>query len=212
MRTAPPAAITLARSRAYLACAAFITTLLIALCADPMRANALFSFKNSGLIALSALTVVLTVLWLWWDVLRQPRVQSLQYSLGLWTASTAGAPQHGTLQVHLDLQTYILARWTGDGLSAQAHQTSGEAMKEPHDFTNKLFRWRVSSGAPTAWLHIERHMAASDSDWLALRRALFAARHGRALVQPVSIPDDMINSGTAGHGQPPPHEHPPRSS
>lgn len=84
-----------------------------------------------------------------WDAWR-PRQGALHYAAGQWVLANGDVESRGTLQVVMDLQAYILARFIPSGSAMDA---SPQHKK-------------------TQWLHLEgRH----GQDWRALRRALFAA-------------------------------------
>jgi hypothetical protein len=215
MRTPPPVAVCLRRSRVYAGFAVCITIILIAANAHSIWAQGHFSFKFLSILSLAGLCLGL----LWRDVWAQPRVRELRYALGVWSVGLRGAanqpPQHGTLQVHLDLQGYILARWVGEDATMPLgphHQTPGGDMKsidEPIHSTPQLtsHRYEVPRrkpwSLPSAWLHLERGMVASPDEWLALRRALYAQRPGM---------HGVIDSETTGHVQAAAHEQSSRSS
>ncbi|MGA8516332.1 MAG: hypothetical protein WB821_16340 [Burkholderiaceae bacterium] len=83
-----------------------------------------------------------------WDAWR-PRRGALHYAAGQWVLANGDVESQGTLQVVMDLQAYILARFIP---SASAMDDSPQHNK-------------------TQWLHLEsRH----GQDWRGLRRALFA--------------------------------------
>lgn len=170
MRHAPPVAIELKRSRPYLGIAGVITIIIVAIYAYPIWALGVVDLKlsaHAGLLhAIAIGSAAMALTWLWRDSLRQPQVQSIRYALGEWTAVINGQAQRGAVQVQWDLQVYILVRWTAGP--------------------------RVADGqlSPVYWMHIDRSMAASRTQWQALRRALFAPS--------MHATDRTIDPATAG--------------
>lgn len=103
-----------------------------------------FGIKIAFLWWLGALAVAAAL----WDAWR-PRQGALHYAAGQWVLARGDVESQGTLQVVVDLQTYILARFIPSGSALDA---------SPQHHT-------------TQWLHLEsRH----GQDWRALRRSLFA--------------------------------------
>jgi hypothetical protein len=87
---------------------------------------------------------IAAIAWAVWDAWR-PHRGALHYAAGEWVLAQGDVESQGTIRVEIDLQNYLLVRFTQRG-----HQ--------PHTHPQ--------------WLHLEsRH----GQDWLALRRALFAA-------------------------------------
>jgi hypothetical protein len=75
----------------------------------------------------------------------------LHYAAGEWVLAQGESESQGTLRVVLDLQQYLLVRFTPLGhLTASSQQLKIKAQ----------------------WLHLE---SSYGQDWLALRRALYAA-------------------------------------
>jgi hypothetical protein len=146
----PPALIyTPGRSRVYLVVACGVTMILIALCAHSVPATGQFGLKNVALMLLSACAAI----WLLRDAWAQPRGQ-LHYAQGQWLYAQESQETVGTLQLHLDLQSYML-------VSFLPQQPSGRFFLKT-----------------TQWFHLEATQidpAAGKAAWLALRRAVLAA-------------------------------------
>jgi hypothetical protein len=81
----------------------------------------------------------------------RPRQGALHYAAGEWVLAQGEQERQGTLQVVLDLQSYLLVRFTPSG--------------HPLDSSQQL---KIKG----QWLHLE---SAYGQDWRALRRALYAA-------------------------------------
>jgi hypothetical protein len=120
---------------------------LIAVYAIFIWDKGVFHIKN-GLLLLMGLMATVAGVWDAWRV----RHGALHYAAGQWVLAKDEAETQGTLQVVMDLQYYILARFI------------------PLD--NVLDASFAQQQLHPQWLHLEsRH----GQDWRALRRALFAA-------------------------------------
>jgi hypothetical protein len=153
MRYPPALSFTPARSRVYGAVACIATIILIALCLYSIRANSLFSIKDSVWVGFCACVSA----WLLYDAWRAPRGQ-LVWAQGQWHLQLNGESVAGTLRLHFDLQQYMLVSFVP---SAPGHSA-----------ITGFFQ------ITTQWFHLEaRHVdpAAGPSGWLALRRAVYAA-------------------------------------
>jgi hypothetical protein len=120
--------------------------LLIAAPAIFYWASGRFSLKIAGMCAVA----VGTLAWGIYDAWR-PRQGALHYAAGEWVLAQGGQERQGTLRVVLDLQLYLLVRFTPSShapASSQQLKIKGQ------------------------WLHLE---SAYGQDWRALRRALYAA-------------------------------------
>ncbi|NJS36621.1 MAG: hypothetical protein HC765_09685 [Brachymonas sp.] len=115
MQHAPALDILPQRSRVHACAVMLLTIIMIALSADFMTASGQFGLKN--VLWTGAAAGLLT--WAWADVLRQPQ-GALRLAQGQWSwrkmdradTQVASKEQVGTLQVHLDLQSYLLVRWS----------------------------------------------------------------------------------------------------
>ena len=148
MRYPPAVTFTPGVSWVYRVFAVLNTILLIALCAVLAGGNGQFSIRNTMPMALAGLACI----WLAQDAFRRPP-GSLRYAQGQWYWLSADQEFAGTCVLHLDLQSYILVRFT----------------KQPA--TRSLF------SKATQWFHLEaRHQdpATGTQAWQALRRALHA--------------------------------------
>ncbi len=152
MRYPPALTFTPGRSWVYCALAVLFTIFFIALGAAFMRANGLFHFKSGLFLALSALAS----LYLLHDAWRRPQ-GSLHYSQGQWRYLHGEHEIAGTCTLHLDLQTYMLVRFTA------------------HSVHKKLIPIK------TQWFHLEARHAnlaaqapANPGAWSALRRAVYS--------------------------------------
>ena len=156
MRYPPAVTFTPGVSWVYRVFAVLNTILLIALCAVLAGGNGQFSIRNTMPMALAGLACI----WLAQDAFRRPP-GSLRYAQGQWYWLSADQEFAGTCVLHLDLQSYILVRFT----------------KQPA--TRSLF------SKATQWFHLEaRHedpaagiangIADGRDAWMALRRALHA--------------------------------------
>jgi hypothetical protein len=154
MRYPPSISIRPARSRVYGLFASVLAIILIALSAYFIRASELFDLKYSLLAAL----MLASSAWLLHDAWRKPDAARWQwvFSDGLWMqCSPEGLQIPGTLRLHLDLQTYMLASFV-PSLPAQP------------------FFLRT-----TQWFHLEasqEDFASHPQRWAALRRAVQAPR------------------------------------
>jgi hypothetical protein len=103
MRYPPPITIALQPSRGYIAFAASIAIVLVALYAAFIWARPQFGMLEA-VLALGGVAVCLALL-------RDACVQAsgqLQYAQGAWLWQTDGGQRTGTLHIHLDLQRYML--------------------------------------------------------------------------------------------------------
>jgi hypothetical protein len=146
VKTPPAASIRLGASLAYRGVVIFLAILLIAAYALFIWPTGVFNVKN-GLAAAVAVLALAAALWDAW----RPRAGALHYAAGQWVLAQEGVEAQGTLQVALDLPSYLLVRFTPSA---------------------PIFDSAVFSPPAPQWLHLEpRH----GQDWRALRRALFAA-------------------------------------
>ncbi len=164
MRYPSAISITPVASHVYRVVATLIAIILIATCANSITGSGLFGLKNSLLIAFT----LLITLWLMWDAWalgllhRRSKGDQLHFANGLWTLQYGDTLSHGTLRLHLDLQSYLLVSF----------QTSLPALSAAPSSLTRFF--------PTTaqWFHLEaRHFhpaAARAQCWLALRRAVHA--------------------------------------
>jgi hypothetical protein len=175
MRYPPAIAITPAGSHMYRAAASVITIILIALCAYFIKGSS--HFDSGKLLVVGLMLVVAS--WLMWDAWaswllpQRAHQDQLHYANGLWTLrkdrgqnqqtpDTQGA--HGTLRLHLDLQSYLLVSF----------QTN---LPPTSPLQSALARFFPTT---TQWFHLEaRHFhpaATTAPSWLALRRAVHASQ------------------------------------
>jgi hypothetical protein len=84
----------------------------------------------------------------------RPRQGALHYAAGEWVLAQGEQESQGTLRVVLDLQLYLLVRFTPSGNSSGVSPTSSQQLK-----------------IKGQWLHLE---SVYGKDWRALRRALYA--------------------------------------
>jgi hypothetical protein len=124
----------------------FLATLLIAAPAIFYWAGGRFDLKLSFICAAAVGTISGAVYDAW-----RPRQGALHYAAGEWVLAQGGQESQGTLHVVLDLQKYLLVRFTPSG--------------HPPDSSQQL---KIKG----QWLHLE---SAYGQDWRALRRALYAA-------------------------------------
>lgn len=146
MKTPPAASTRLGVSRWYQCVVGFFAILLIATPAVFYWARDILDLK----IAFICLAAACAICWAIVDAWR-PRQGALHYAAGEWVLAQGEHESQGTLQVALDLQSYLLVRFTPSGhppLSSQQVKIKGQ------------------------WLHLE---SAYGQDWRALRRALCAA-------------------------------------
>jgi hypothetical protein len=154
VQSPPACSIALTRSLAYGLLTSVVTIISIAACAVSIWTTELFAYEK-GLFLLLATAVAA---WALWDAGR-PRQGALHYAAGEWVLAQGESETLGTLHVALDLQHYVLARFTP--LASEADNALA-----PH----------LLQIAPTQWLHLESRQARQyGQDWRALRRALFAA-------------------------------------
>lgn len=146
MKTPPAASTRLGISRWYLCAVGFLATLLIASVAVFNEIGGIFSLKAAVVCA----TVACAIGWGVYDAWR-PRQGALHYASGEWVLAHGELEGQGTLRVVLDLQRYLLVRFTPSDYSL----TSSQQLK-----------------IKAQWLHLE---SAYGQDWPALRRALYAA-------------------------------------
>jgi hypothetical protein len=158
VQSPPACSIALTRSLAYGLLTLVVTIILIAACAVSIRTTGLFSYEK-GLFLLLATAVAA---WALWDAGR-PRHGALHYAAGEWVLAQGESETLGTLQVALDLQHYVLARFTP--LASDADNALAPDLLHI-----------APAIAPTQWLHLDSRQARQyGQDWWALRRALFAA-------------------------------------
>jgi hypothetical protein len=105
-------------------------------------------------MALICAAAVCAVGWAVYDAWR-PRQGALHYAVGEWVLAQGGQESQGTLRVVLDLQRYLLVRFTPSGYASAQLPASSQQLK-----------------IKGQWLHLE---SAYGQDWRALRRALYAA-------------------------------------
>jgi hypothetical protein len=146
VKTPPAASTRLGVSWWYQCAVVFFAILLIAACAIFYRASGYFDLK----IALICAVAVCATSWAVYDAWR-PRQGALHYAAGEWVLAQGEQESRGTLRVVLDLQRYQLVRFTPCGSPPASSQ---------------LLKIKAQ------WLHLE---SAYGQDWLALRRALYAA-------------------------------------
>jgi hypothetical protein len=148
--------------------------ILIAACAISYRAGGQFDLKMAVLTGGAGLAT----LWALADAWR-PRQGALHYAAGEWVLAQGEHESLGTLDVTLDLQQYLLVRFTPSG---HAQDAAGLDAAQRHNIKKQ-------------WLHLEsrhtrRHGQAQGAvqwqDWRALRRALFAVpvMQGTVTLQP----------------------------
>jgi hypothetical protein len=106
----------------------------------------------------------------WWGLYDawRSRQGALHYAAGEWVLAQGGYESQGTLHVVLDLQTYLLVRFT----------PSGHAPAHPQQVQLKA-----------QWLHLE---SAYAHDWRALRRAVYA--QGLPLVSTAANPGSLASA------------------
>ncbi len=150
MKTPPAASTRLGVSRWYQCAVALFAILLIASAAVFYWASGHFVLEIGVVCAATACALV----WGIYDAWR-PRHGALHYAAGEWVLAQDGQERQGTLRVVLDLQIYLLVRFTPSGYtsgllpaSSKQHQIKGQC------------------------LHLE---SVYGQDWRALRRALYAA-------------------------------------
>lgn len=146
MKTPPAASTRLGVSRWYLSAVGFLATLLLAAAAIFYEAGGIFSLKAAVVCAAAACAISWGVYDAW-----RPRQGALHYASGEWVLAHGEHEGQGTLRVVLDLQRYLLVRFTPSDYSL----TSSQQLK-----------------IKAQWLHLE---SAYGQDWRALRRALYAA-------------------------------------
>ncbi len=98
----------------------------------------------------TTLTLLLSlgsVLWVLWDAFR-PVQGALHYAAGQWVLAKGDIEYAGTIQARFDLQSYLLVYFASSN--------------GPH---NNKYR---------TCIHLERKHMRTTSDWLVLRRAVFA--------------------------------------
>jgi hypothetical protein len=157
VKTAPAASIRLGASRWYQCAVVLLTIILVAACAKFYWASGQVNTRNVVFLAAAATGAAWGVL----DAFRA-RQGALHYAAGEWVLAQGELEIQGTLQVVIDLQDYLLVRFTPLQL-APVHGPL-QKFKSP-------------------WLHLERRHtlrhgklreAAPGDDWRALRRALYA--------------------------------------
>jgi hypothetical protein len=89
----------------------------------------------------------------------RPRQGALHYAAGEWVLAQGGQESQGTLHVVLDLQLYLLVRFTPSDYSLGQSLGHGPTSSQQLKIKGQ-------------WLHLE---SAYGQDWRALRRALYAA-------------------------------------
>ena len=149
MKTPPAASTRLGVSRWYQSVVGLFAILLIAASAIFFVANGHFDLKMALICAVAAGAVS----WGLYDAWR-PRQGALHYAALEWVLAQDGQERQGTLHVALDLQAYLLVHFTPSGHPP----TSSQQLK-----------------IKAQWLHLEN---GCGQDWLALRRALYAAPAG----------------------------------
>jgi hypothetical protein len=148
VKTPPAASIRLGASVVYRAVVVLLATVTIAAYAIFHWPTGYFLINFGTPAVLMLLCGIAAIAWAVWDAWR-PRRGALHYAAGEWVLAQGDVESQGTIRVEIDLQNYLLVRFIPQGLAA-------------------------ANQAPThsQWLHLEsRH----GQDWLALRRALFAA-------------------------------------
>jgi hypothetical protein len=146
VKTPPAASTRLEVSRWYQCAVALFAILLIASAAIFYGASGKFDLK----MALVCTAAVCTSSWAVHDAWR-PRQGALHYAAGEWVLAQGEQESQGTLHVVLDLQHYLLVRFTPSG-----HPTASSQQLK----------------IKAQWLHLQ---SSYGQDWLALRRALYAA-------------------------------------
>jgi hypothetical protein len=142
MRYPPAISIQPQGSGIYRAMVMIFAILLIANYSINTGAFRLFSFQNTVLACIS----VLALAWALVDAWRRP-IGRLHYAQGQWWLAQADHAVAGTLNLHLDLQAYILVRFQTQAVPSYFSKTK------------------------TQWFHLQAgHF--DPATWLALRRAL----------------------------------------
>jgi hypothetical protein len=137
-------------SRWYQCVVGFVAILLIATSAIFYCTGDRFDLK----IAFIGVAAVCAITWGVVDAWR-PRQGALHYAAGEWVLAQGELESQGTLRVVLDLQRYLLVRFTPSGYASAQLPASSQQLK-----------------IKGQWLHLE---SAYGQDWRALRRALYAA-------------------------------------
>jgi hypothetical protein len=145
-----------------------IAIISIAITLDFIPTHGHFLFRKLFLSSVGMLVAA----WLLWDAWRQPTGE-LVYSQGQWLLQENGQDITGTLHLHLDLQTYMLARFEQG--QPQVVQLSKKKWK-------RALQWMFKSGAKShrtsLWVHLEpwqgQTSSQSNVDWTSLRRAVYA--------------------------------------
>jgi hypothetical protein len=150
----------------------FFAILLIAAPAIFYEARGRFDLKTWLVFAMAGCALAWGVRDAW-----RPRQGALHYAAGEWVLAQGEHESQGTLHVALDLQFYLLARFTPSGhLPTSAQQLKIKAQ----------------------WLHLE---SAYGQDWRALRRALYAGPASPSSAaplgtQPTAFPANAASSNS----------------
>ena len=162
MDSPPAATIRLGASWWYRAAVCVATVLLAVGFAALHRADNASGLTTATTLAWAA--AGLASAWAWWDAWRL-QDGALHYAAGDWVLARNGRETVGTLHVAIDLNLYLLVKFTP--------QDAGL-----HNYSINMPQ------SPAIWLHLEprngrsaqhpTHAALRATDWLALRRAVFA--------------------------------------
>jgi hypothetical protein len=162
MQTAPAVTYPLAASWVYRCAVGFFAIILIA-------AHALFYWANGGFNtswALLCVTSLLVTGWAAYDAFN-PMQGDLRFADGQWVLARAGHEAQGTLQPYIDLQHYLLVRFT-----EQSSHTTTWLHLEHHTvpkITKKVNHTNLHANADTqaaAWLWAHH--------WMDVRRAVYS--------------------------------------
>jgi hypothetical protein len=166
VKTPPAASIRLGASRWYQVAVGLMGLALVAACA-------IFYLLAPGLKMQWMLIGIVAALALAWAVrdAGRPVQGALHYAQGEWVLARGDTETQGTLRVALDLQNYMLVRFTAAPLSA---------LPQPAGV-------RPQPRITTLWLHLERQYVAPVGPqgyalpWAAMRRAVYAPTGDRAM-------------------------------
>jgi hypothetical protein len=157
VKTPPSASIRLGASVVYRGVVVLLAAVLIAAYALFHWPTGSFVFNFGTPAVLMALYAMAAIAWAVWDAWR-PRRGALHYAAGEWVLALGDVESQGTIRVEVDLQNYLLVRFMP--------QRPVSSLNEIHSTAAQQLSTHPQ------WLHLEnRH----GQDWLALRRALFAA-------------------------------------
>jgi hypothetical protein len=155
MRYPPAISIVPSASKVYRFFSFAVSIVLMALSASLIQTSGELGLKHGFFLGLCALAVLGVIHDAW--AAPKASVSKLHYAQGCWSLEQEGRVSEGTLQLRLDLQSYLLLGFV-------------PAVTRPPFFLRT-----------TQWFHLEAcqpEFAGSPLRWQALRRAVFASADG----------------------------------